>query len=119
MRVPVAPRDSPRRLTCSSSLAAVNLGDNNAIGVGLDGLKRAFNRAQAAQSRLGNDMRDIDAQKLRLQQMKVSGDERLTRLEAVDMAVAITAMTQADAAYRAALGGVGTTTSVSLLDYLK
>ena len=105
--------------TFDDVIAAVNAGDNAAIGVGLEGLRRAFLRATAAQSRLGNDMRDIDAQKLRLQQMKVSGDERLTRLEAVDMAQAITAMTQADAAYRAALGGVGTTTSVSLLDYLR
>lgn len=100
-------------------ITAVTAGDRDAIGIGLDALERGFNRATAAQTRVGNDMQVIDAQKLRLQQMRLSTRERLSRLEDVDMADAITEMTHADAAYRAALGAVGTTSRVSLLDYLK
>ena len=43
----------------------------------------------------------------------------MSKLEDVNMAEAITEMTHADAAYRAALGAVGTVSRVSLLDYLK
>ena len=105
--------------TLDDLITARTAGDRDAIGTGLDALERAFNRATAAQTRVGNDMQVIDAQKLRLQQMKQSTSDRLSRLEDVNMAEAITEMTHADAAYRAALGAVGTTSRVSLLDYLK
>ncbi|MNC95646.1 flagellar hook-associated protein FlgL [compost metagenome] len=61
----------------------------------------------------------IESQKLTLQQMKQSGNERLTNLEQVDMAEAITEMQHADAAYQASLGAIGTTSRTSLMDYLK
>jgi flagellar hook-associated protein 3 FlgL len=105
--------------TIDALITAVNAGDNDAIGTGVDALQRAFERATTAQSRLGNDMQVIDAQKLRLQQQHLSGAERLSKLEDVDMAAAITDMSHADAAYRAALGAVGTVSRVSLLDYMK
>ena len=55
---------------------------------------------------------------MRLQDTKLASTERLSRLEDADMAEAIAGMTRADAAYRAALGAVGTAARVSLLDYL-
>jgi flagellar hook-associated protein 3 FlgL len=105
--------------TLDQLITAVTAGDNTAIGTGLADLQRAFERATAAQTRVGSDMELIDAQKLRLQQMKLSGIERLSKLEDVNMAEAITEMQHADAAYRAALGAVGTASRVSLMDYLK
>jgi flagellin-like hook-associated protein FlgL len=64
-------------------------------------------------------MHEIDTQKLRLQQMRLSGTERLSKLEEANMAEAITNMTNAEAAYQAALGAVSTATRASLLDYLR
>jgi flagellar hook-associated protein 3 FlgL len=100
-------------------VTAVSTADEAGISTGIAAMERAFNRATTAQSRLGNDMNEIDSQKLRLQQMKLSGNERLSKLEAANMAEAITNMANAEAAYQAALGAVSTATRVSLLDYLK
>jgi flagellar hook-associated protein 3 FlgL len=97
----------------------VTTGDSDGIGTGLAALQRAFDRATAAQTRVGNEMAIIDSQQLRLQQMKLSGSERLAALEQVDMAEAITQMQHADAAYRASLGAIGTSSRTSLMDYLK
>jgi flagellar hook-associated protein 3 FlgL len=105
--------------TLDALITAVSTGDNAAIGTGLAALGRAFDRATAAQTRVGTDMQVIDGQKVRLLQMKQSGTERLSKLEDVNMAEAITDMQQADAAYKAALGAVGTVSRVSLMDYLK
>ncbi len=100
-------------------ITAISAGDSDAITTGMATLERAFTRATAAQTRLGSDMQVIDSQKLRLQQMRLSGTERLSKLEDVNMAESISGMTQADAAYRAALGAANASTRPSLLDYLK
>ena len=105
--------------TLDQLIADVSSGNNVGIDTGLAGLRRAFDRATSAQSRVGSEMEMIDTQKLRLQQMKLSGSERLDKLEAVDMAEAITEMQHADAAYRASLGAIGTSSRTSLMDYLK
>jgi flagellar hook-associated protein 3 FlgL len=105
--------------TFDDLIAAVVSGNDAGITTGLQELQDAFTRATGEQSRLGTDMAEIDAQKLRLQQVKLSTTERLSKLEEANMAEAITQMSNADAAYRAALGAVSTSTRVSLLDYLK
>jgi flagellar hook-associated protein 3 FlgL len=105
--------------TLDDLITAIRAGDDAAMSVGQGALQRAFERATAAQSRVGNELNSIDAQKLRLQQMKLSGAERLGAIENVDMAEAITEMQHADAAYRASLGAIGTTSRTSLMDYLK
>lgn len=100
-------------------ITAVLAGDDDAITLGRQDLEEAFNRAISAQTVLGNDMQEIDAQKLRLQQMKLAGTERLSKVEDANMAEAITSMAHADQAYQAALAAVNVGTKVSLLDYLK
>lgn len=105
--------------TLDQLIADVAAGNNDGIGTGLAALQRAFDRATAAQTRVGNDLAMIESQKVTLQQMKQSGTERLTKLEQVDMAEAITEMQHADAAYQASLGAIGTTSRTSLMDYLK
>ena len=99
-------------------IAGVRAGDETAISTGKDGLVRAFDRATAAQTRIGAGMLAIQNEQTRLQEMKLAGSERLSDLEDADMAEAITAMTRAQAAYQAALGAAATATRVSLLDYL-
>jgi flagellar hook-associated protein 3 FlgL len=105
--------------TIDNLIAAVSAGDDDAIGTELDALQRGFDRVTAAQSHIGTEMQAIDGQKLRLQQMRLAGAARVSKLEDANMAEAITEMSHADAAYRAALGAVGTVTRVSLLDYMK
>ena len=100
-------------------ITAVSTGNEAGVTAGIQALQRAFTRATGVQSSLGNDMHEIDTQKLRLQQMKQSGIERLSKLEEANMAEAITNMSHAEAAYQAALGAAATATRVSLLDYLK
>lgn len=100
-------------------ITAVAAGNDAGITTGMSELKAAFTRASTAQSLIGNDLQEIDSQKLRLQQMKLSGTDRLAKLEAADMSEAITNMSRADTAYQAALGAVSAVTRVSLMDYLK
>lgn len=100
-------------------IAAARSGDSAALGAGSAGLQEALKRVTTAQSRLGADMGIIDDQQLRLGQMKIAAMARLDKVEAANMAEAITGMRQAETAYEAALGAVGAVTRVSLMDYLK
>ena len=100
-------------------VAAIRAGDDTTAHANVTELGNAFTRATTAQTRVGVGMKQIEGQKTRLQDTKLATSERLSRLEDADMAAAITEMTKADAAYRAALGAIGTATKVSLMDYLK
>jgi flagellar hook-associated protein 3 FlgL len=100
-------------------ITALGAADDAGITTGIQDLKAAFARTSLAQGAIGADMQEIDAQKLRLAQLKLSTEERLSKLEHANMAEAISEFSQAETAYRAALGAVGTATQVSLLDYLK
>jgi flagellar hook-associated protein 3 FlgL len=100
-------------------IVAARSGDNAALGAGSARLEEALRRVTTAQSRVGADMGIIDDQKLRLGQMKIAAMARLDKVEAANMAEAITGMKQAETAYEAALGAVGAVTRVSLMDYLK
>jgi flagellar hook-associated protein 3 FlgL len=102
-----------------AAIAAARSGDNAALGTGLDAINAAFQRATTAQSRVGADLNTIDDQRLRLSQMKLAAMARIDKVEAVNMAEAITGMTQAQAAYQAALGAVSSVTRVSLMDYIR
>ena len=99
--------------------AAARAGDNAALGGGLTELDDALHRVTTAQSRVGTDMTTVDDQRLRLTTLKLAANARLDKVEAADMAAAISGMTQAEAAYKAALGATGAVTRVSLMDYLK
>jgi flagellar hook-associated protein 3 FlgL len=100
-------------------IVAARAGDNAGLGAGLDALDEALRRVTTAHSRVGADMGTVDEQKLRLGQMKIAGGQRLAKVEDANMVEAISGMTQAQAAYEAALGAVGSVTRVSLMDYLK
>lgn len=101
------------------AIAAVRAGNDADMQSASDGLKAVFNRATAAQTLVGASMRAIEVQQGRVGALRRASEARIGELEGADMAEAISGMTQAEAAYRAALGAVATTARVSLMDYLR
>ena len=97
---------------------AVRAGDATAMETGVSGIIRAFDRASAAQTRIGVALNAIESEQSRLQEMKLAATQRLSALEDADMVAAISSMRRAEAAYEAALGAVGSANRVSLMDYL-
>jgi flagellar hook-associated protein 3 FlgL len=100
-------------------IAAVRAGNDGGIAAGMSALQRMFDRVTTAQGRVGADLRTLDEQKLRLDELKRASKTRIAALEDTNMAEAITGMAQADAAYQAALGAASTVTKQSLMDYLR
>jgi flagellar hook-associated protein 3 FlgL len=98
---------------------AIDNGDNTAIGVGIDAVERAFGRTQRALGALGADEQGLDQAAVRLASLRTAAETRRSSLEDVNMAEAVTRMTQAETAYRAALTAVSTAERQSLLDYLR
>jgi flagellar hook-associated protein 3 FlgL len=99
--------------------AAIEAGDNDAIGAALEAVERGFARTQQAIGRLGADERSIDDASVQRAARRLAADRRRSTLEDANLAEAVTALTQADNAYRAALGAVSTAERQSLLDYLR
>jgi flagellar hook-associated protein 3 FlgL len=98
---------------------AVEAGDNDAIAAALASLDAAFDRATAAQGRLGADESGVDSAIARLAAMRTIAETRRSKLEDADLAESVTRLTAATNAYQAALGAVSTAERHSLLDYLR
>jgi flagellar hook-associated protein 3 FlgL len=98
---------------------AITAGDAAGIATGIDALERAFDRAVQAQGRLGADERGLDDAAIRLTALRAASETRRSKHEDANVAEAITRMTQAETAYRAALGAVSSAERLSLLDYLR
>lgn len=98
--------------------AAIENGDMAQVDAGLSDLQAAFDRVTAAQSRVGVTLGDLDAHRMRLDAMRRASDQRRSSLEDANLAEAISRMQQAETAYRAALGALGTSGRLSLMDYL-
>lgn len=101
------------------AITAARTGDETALGTALDDLQRALDRATALQSRVGASLRTIDDDRIRLGQSARAAKAQLSSLEDANLAEAITGMTEAETAYRAALGVTGQLHNLSLMDYLK
>ena len=99
-------------------ITAVRAGNSDDMRTALGNLDGAFSRATSAQTRIGVAMNVIEAEQARHADTKLAGTARLSKIEDANMAEAISGMTRADAAYRAALGAASTAAKVSLLDYL-
>ena len=99
-------------------VTAIRSGDGAGMQAGMQQLQAAFERATAMQSRVGNDLSDLDEQQLRLDQMKRASETRRAGLEDANLAEAITNMSQAETAHSAALKAVAAANRPSLLDYL-
>jgi flagellar hook-associated protein 3 FlgL len=100
-------------------ISSVKSGDNAGIGQGLDALGRAFDRATSAQTQAGTGLKALDDARAQLSRLRLDTSTQISKLEDVNMASAITQMTEADTSYRAALAALGKIASVSLMDYLK
>lgn len=112
--------DAANVLSSLDALAtAIDAGDSAAIGAGIAAIERAFARTQRAVGSLGADERTIDEAGVRLSSLKVAANNRRAALEDVNLAEAVTRMTQAETSYRAALTAVSTAERQSLLDYLR
>lgn len=112
--------DAANIFTVLDDLAtAVQAGDGDGMGTAIAALERGFDRAVQAQGRLGADERGLDDAAVRLLAMRTASEARRSKHEDANMADAITRMTQAETAYRAALGAVSSAERMSLLDYLR
>lgn len=101
------------------AIDAALAGDEAAMQTAADGIEAVFGRATSAQSHVGASMRAIEAQQGRVGALRRASEGRIADLEAANLAESISGMTQAEAAYRAALGAVSTSGRISLMDYLK
>jgi flagellar hook-associated protein 3 FlgL len=98
---------------------AILNGDMAQIDAAFQGLDAAFARVTRTQSRVGNLLAELDAHRARLGAMHRASDARRSALEDANLAESISAMQQAETAYRAALGALATTSRLSLMDYLR
>jgi flagellar hook-associated protein 3 FlgL len=100
-------------------ITAINAGNDVAIGAGVAGLERAFDRTLRAQGQLGADEHGLDDVTARLGVLRRAADARRSSLEDANMADAVSKLTNAEQAYHAALASVSSVERVSLLDYLR
>jgi flagellar hook-associated protein 3 FlgL len=103
----------------SNLVTAAKAGDSDGLAQGLAGLGRAFDRATLAQTQVGTGLNALNDARAGLGTDRVNVTAQLSNTEEVNMAQAITRMTQADTAYRAALGAFGKIGSMSLMDFLR
>jgi len=101
------------------AIAAARAGDVDALTGAAADLQRAFERATLMQGRIGASLRFIDDDKDRLAETSRATLARISSLEDTNMAAAVSGMTQAETAYRAALGAAAQVQRVSLMDYLR
>lgn len=98
---------------------AVRAGDDAAMQSGMDALDRAFSRISVVQTRVGAGLSAVDTHQEQLTTRRLSSQGRLSKIEDVDLAEAVSGMSRADTAYRAALGALNQASRPSLIDYLK
>ncbi|MEO7275180.1 MAG: hypothetical protein ABIX28_02685 [Vicinamibacterales bacterium] len=100
--------------------AITDIRAGNAAGMADAGsaVERAFGRATSAQTAIGTSINAVEIHQGRVADLRRASEGRADGLEKVNLAEAITRMSQADTAYRAALGAIGTTGRKTLMDYL-
>jgi flagellar hook-associated protein 3 FlgL len=101
------------------AIAAARAGDNAGLSQAMTGLTGAFDRVSMAQMKNGANLSAIEALQGQLSDRRLAGKARIAKIEDADLAEAVTGMSQADAAYRAALATTTKITQLSLMDYLK
>jgi flagellar hook-associated protein 3 FlgL len=99
-------------------IADVQSGNQANMQTGMDALKRAFDRAISTQSKVGTDENAVADEQSRLDSMRRAAAARLSTEEDTNMAAAITGLSSADTAHKAALSAAATINKLSLLDYL-
>lgn len=100
-------------------IAAVRAGDDAGMSAGMDALDRAFQRTTRAHSLVGADQKSVDDEQQRVSDLRIASLRRVSKSEDVNLAQAITEMSNAQTAFEAALQAVGSASRVSLMDYLR
>ena len=102
-----------------SAIAAARSGDEAGLDRAYADLGAAFDRATNVQTRIGTSLATLEAQQAEFSDRRLTALARVSKLEEANLAEAIMGMTQADQAYRAALGATQKISQLSLMDYLK
>ena len=89
------------------------------IDQGLADVGQAFDRVTNAQTQIGVELARLPEDRARLDTQHRAADARRSLAEDARLAESISAMTQADAAHRAAHGALANAGRLSLMDYLK
>jgi flagellar hook-associated protein 3 FlgL len=105
--------------TIEALATAVQTGDMAGIDQGLVDIGQAFNRVTNAQTQIGIELARLPEDRARLVTQRQAADARRASVEDANLAESISALTQADAAHRAALGSLANVGRQSLMDYLK
>jgi flagellar hook-associated protein 3 FlgL len=105
--------------TINGLITSIKGGDDAGTATGIQALQDAFTRATVAQTSLGSDENSVTNASSQLSTLYTAADSRRSKVEDANLALASTTMSQADTAYKAALGAVSATEKVTLLDYLK
>lgn len=100
-------------------IVAVRANDQAGMAAGSAALDRAFARTTRAQSRVGADESAVADRQGQITPMRLGALARVSKDEDADLAMAISEMTRAETAYRAALSAVGAASRTSLLDYVR
>jgi flagellar hook-associated protein 3 FlgL len=105
--------------TIEALATAVQTGNMAGIDQGLVAVGQAFDRVTNAQTQIGIELARLPEDRARLVTQHDAADGRRSKAEDANLAESISAMTQADAAHRAALGALANAGRLSLMDYLK
>ncbi len=105
--------------TLDALATAVQTGNMAGIDQGLADVSQAFERVTNAQTRIGIELARMPEDRARLVTQRNAADARRSSAEDANLAESISALTQADAAHRAALGALANAGRLSLMDYLK
>jgi flagellar hook-associated protein 3 FlgL len=105
--------------TIEALATAVQTGNMAGIDQGLADVGQAFNRVTNAQTQIGIELARLPEDRARLVTQRQAADARRSSAEDANLAESISALTQADAAHRAALGSLANVGRQSLMDYLK
>ena len=102
----------------SQAITAVQSGNDTDMAAAAQALERAFGRATTAQTQTGTALNSVETAQGRVADLHRASEARAAALEQVNMADSVTKMSQADTAYRAALGAIGASGHTTLMDYL-
>jgi flagellar hook-associated protein 3 FlgL len=105
--------------TLEALAVAVETGDMAGVDAGMAALSAGFDRVTNAQTQVGIELARLPEDRARLDTQRRAADARRASVEDANLAESISALTQADAAHRAALGALANVGRQSLMDYLK
>ena len=105
--------------TLEALAVAVQTGDMAGVDAGMAALTAGFDRVTNAQTQVGIELARLPEDRARLDTQRRAADARRSSVEDANLAESISALTQADAAHRAALGALANVGRQSLMDYLK